>query len=82
MSFAEWSLVIGALLLSVMLTSTLLGRLPLSPAMVYLALGAVGANILRLDTLRHAALFESLAEIALLISLFAVGLKLGVPLRD
>lgn len=82
MSFGEWSLVIGVLLLSVMLTSTFLGRLPLSPAMVYLALGAAGANVLDLNALRHAALFESLAEIALLISLFAVGLKLGVPLRD
>jgi NhaP-type Na+/H+ or K+/H+ antiporter len=81
-SFAEWSLVIGALLLSVMLTSTFLGRLPLSPAMVYLALGAAGAYVLDLDAMRHAELFESLAEIALLISLFAVGLKLGVPLLN
>ena len=41
MSFAEWSLVIGALLLSVMLTSTFFGRLPLSPAMIYLGLKAL-----------------------------------------
>jgi NhaP-type Na+/H+ or K+/H+ antiporter len=82
MSFAEWSLVFGALLLSVMLTSTFLGRLALSPAMVYLVLGAAGARFLQLDAMRHAALLESLSEIALLISLFAVGLRLGVPLRD
>jgi NhaP-type Na+/H+ or K+/H+ antiporter len=50
--------------------------------MVYLALGAAGARLLGVDALRHAALLESLAEIALLISLFAVGLRLGVPLRD
>jgi NhaP-type Na+/H+ or K+/H+ antiporter len=85
-SFPEWSLLIGLLLLSIMLTGTFLGRLPLSPAMVYLVigagLGAGGANVLRLDLFRDAALLASLAEIALLISLFAVGLKLGVPLRD
>ena len=34
------------------------------------------------DRKREAALLERLAALALLISLFAVGLRLGVPLRD
>ena len=86
MSFAEWSMVIGILLVTMVLAGTLLGRLPLSSAMVYLALGWMlgpdGANVLRPDPVAHAALLERLAEVALLISLFAVGLRLGVPLRD
>lgn len=86
MSLAEWSLFIGALMVVMVLSGTLLGRLPLSNAMVYLALGwLLGpsvADVLRPDPIVHAALLETLAEVALLISLFAVGLQLGVPLRD
>jgi NhaP-type Na+/H+ or K+/H+ antiporter len=86
MSLAEWSLFVGALLVTMVLAGTLLGRLPLSSAMVYLALGWLlgpdAANVLRPDPYLHAGLLERIAEIALLISLFAVGLQLGVPLRD
>src|SRR5437867_2082774 len=86
MSLAEWSLFIGVLLITIVLASTLLGRLPLSSAMVYLALGwLLGpevADVLRPDPVVHAAVLERLAEAALLISLFAVGMQLGVPLRD
>ena len=86
MTLAEWSLFVGALLVTMVLAGTLLGRLPLSSAMVYLALGWLlgpdAANVLRPDPYLHAGLLERLAEVALLISLFAVGLRLGVPLRD
>ncbi|MDN3575508.1 sodium:proton antiporter [Chitinimonas viridis] len=86
MGFAEWTLLIGGLLVTMVLTSTLLGRLPLSSAMIYLALGYLlgpaGMNVLRPDPFVHAALLERITEVALLISLFAVGLQLGVPLRD
>ena len=86
MSLAEWSLFVGALLVTMVLAGTLLGRLPLSSAMVYLALGWLlgpdAANVLRPDPYLHSGLLERVAEIALLISLFAVGLQLGVPLRD
>ena len=86
MTLPAWSLIVGVLLLAMVLAGTLLDRLPLSSAMVYLALGwLLGpdvADVLRPDPLRHAALLERLAEGALLISLFAVGLRLGVPLRD
>lgn len=86
MPLAEWSLLVGALLVTMVLASTLLGRLPFSSAMVYLALGWFlgpdATNVLRLDPLANARLLERLAEVALLISLFAVGMQLGVPLRD
>jgi sodium/hydrogen antiporter len=86
MSLAEWALSIGALLVTMVLAGTLLGRLPLSSAMVYLALGwLLGpdvADVLRPDPVSNAELLGWLAEAGLLISLFAVGLRLGVPLRD
>jgi len=81
-----WALVIGGLMVTMVLAGTLLGRHPLSSAMVYLALGwMLGPdvlNVLRSDPLLHAALLGHLAEVALLISLFAVGMQLGVPLHD
>jgi hypothetical protein len=40
MSFAIWTLIIGALLISIALSGTLLKRLPLSTAMFYLAVAA------------------------------------------
>ncbi|MEJ8835939.1 cation:proton antiporter [Ramlibacter sp. AN1133] len=86
MSLAEWALFVGGLMVTMVLAGTLLGRLPLSSAMVYLALGWVLGpdvmNVLRPDPFLHARLLETIAEIALLISLFAVGMQLGVPLRD
>lgn len=61
-------------------------RLPLSPAMLYLpigfALGPSGASLVTLDPYQNAELLTLLTEIALLISLFTVGLKLRVPLTD
>ncbi len=86
LSFALWAIIIGALLISIMLSSSLLKRLPLSTAMLYLAagiaLGPVGAELLRPNPLLHAPFLEHLSEVAILISLFAVGLKLGLPITD
>ena len=86
MSFAEWALFAGVLLLLLQLVGTRLSRLPISSAMLYLVggwlLGPHGAGVLLPDPLRHVTQLEDAAEVALLISLFAVGLQLGVPLRD
>jgi NhaP-type Na+/H+ or K+/H+ antiporter len=86
MSFAVWALVTGAILITMALLGTLLKRLPMSPGMIYLAigyaLGPAGWALMAPDPLIYSADLEKMAEIALLISLFAVGLKLGVPLRD
>ena len=86
MLFAIWALIIGATLITMALLGTLLKRLPLSPGILYLAigyaLGPAGWALLTPDPLLHSAELEKVAEVGLLISLFAVGLKLGVPLRD
>lgn len=86
MSLASWSLFVGALLVTMVLAGTLLGRLPLTGAMVYLGLGALlgpaALDVLRPDPYRYTEELQLLTEVGLLISLFAVGLRLGVPLRD
>ena len=86
MSFAIWALIIGAILITMAMLGTLLERLPLSPGIIYLAigygLGPAGLGLMAPDPLLYSAELEKMAEVALLISLFAVGLKLGVPLRD
>ena len=85
-SFALWAIMIGALLISIVLSGSLLKRLPLSTAMLYLAagcaLGPSGWELLRPNPLLHAQFLEHLSEVAILISLFAVGLKLGLPISD
>lgn len=86
MSVASWSLFVGILLITMVLVGTLIARLPLSSAMIYLGLGYLlgpgGIGVVTPDPIQHAALLETFAEIAVLISLFAVGLKLGVPMLD
>lgn len=86
MSIAIWALILGAILVTMALLGTLIERLPLSPGIVYLiigvALGPAGWALMEPDPLLYSTQLEKMAEVALLISLFAVGLKLGVPLRD
>ena len=86
MSFAIWAVIIGALLTTMALSSTVLKRLPLSTAMLYLAagsmLGPAGWALMSPDPIKYSVVLEKMAEVALLVSLFAAGLKLGVPLRD
>jgi NhaP-type Na+/H+ or K+/H+ antiporter len=86
MTFSIWALIIGALLIAMALSGTLLKRLPLSTAMLYLAagcaLGPAGLALLTPAPLTHSVVLERLTEVAVLISLFGVGLKLGLPLSD
>ncbi len=86
MTFALWTLVIGVLLIVMVLSGTLLSRLPMSNAMLYLAagfaLGPAGWAVVMINPLTHAPILERVAEVAVLISLFSVGLKLGLPLSN
>jgi NhaP-type Na+/H+ or K+/H+ antiporter len=86
MHFELWALIVGALLITMALAGSLLQRLPLSTGMLYLAAGAVlgpaGLELMNPDPQRDVELLERAAEIAVLISLFAIGLKLGLPLSD
>ena len=64
----------------------LLGHLPLTTAAIYLLvgliLGPLGFGLIRLDALENSQLLERLAEVAVIISLFAAGLKLRLPFRN
>jgi NhaP-type Na+/H+ or K+/H+ antiporter len=81
-----WCLVIGLLLIGMGLTDTLRRDLPISSAALYLLAGwLIGpqvAGLLHLDLFADARLLEVLTEGAVLISLFAVGLRLRVRLTD
>lgn len=86
MTFDDWALLLGLLLLTMVFAHAMLDRLSLTSAMVYLLagwlLGPRALDVLRPDPIRDAIFLERAAETALLISLFAVGLRLAVPLRD
>ncbi|HMY74355.1 MAG TPA: cation:proton antiporter, partial [Blastocatellia bacterium] len=86
MTFNLWFAIIGALLIGMAVIGSLLKRLPLTSALLYLfigvGLGPFGAGLIRLDPLQSAAWFERVAEVAVLISLFTAGLKLRSPLSD
>jgi sodium/hydrogen antiporter len=86
MTFAIWILLIGVLLIVMVLSATLLKRLPLSTAMIYLAagfiLGPTGWAVLTPSPFVHAEILERVTEVAVLLSLFSVGLKLGLPLSN
>lgn len=87
MSAPLWSLILGILLISMVLAGTLLPRLLLSSAMIYLGVGYLlgpgGLGVIKPDPVIYAELLERITEVALLISLFTVGLKMGgVPLLD
>lgn len=79
---ATWSLVIGVLLISMTLVGSAVERLPITPAIIYLAVGYAlgGTRLHALDPIANAALVEALAEVAVAIALFAVGLRLRAPL--
>jgi|SRR5580698_782739 len=83
---ATWFLVIGSLLIGVGLARGFIARLPLTGAMIYLAagfiLGPAGVGLLNLDLHRDAHVLRVLTETGLMISLFAIGLFLRVPLND
>jgi NhaP-type Na+/H+ or K+/H+ antiporter len=81
-----WFIVVGGLLMAMALAGSVLKRLPLTSAMFYLAAGAWlgpwGLDLLRIDLHTDAATVESLAEVAVLVSLFTAGLKMRLPVAD
>ncbi|KUZ99802.1 cation transporter [Burkholderia ubonensis] len=81
-----WYLIVGAVLMGMGIATSALRHLPCSTAMIYLLLGVLlgpaGAGLLHLDLERDAPLLRSVVEVALLVSLFAIGLRLRVPLFD
>ena len=76
-------MLVGGLLLAMGLTASILKRLPVTSAIIYLAVGLlVGPTVLNLfhfNPLKESALLEVLTEVAVLISLFSAGVKMPVP---
>jgi len=83
MTNAQWFLLLGGLLLARGLTLSVLKPLPVTPAIIYLAVGLlVGPtvlNVFHFNPLKESALLEVLTEVAVLISLFSAGVKMPVP---
>jgi NhaP-type Na+/H+ or K+/H+ antiporter len=86
MDLASWATLVGALFIGTALAGSSLSRLPLSTAMLYLAVGlAVSPLLFGLSQLRperDAGAVTLLAEVALLVSLFTAGMKLGARPGD
>ncbi|HUQ92865.1 MAG TPA: cation:proton antiporter [Bryobacteraceae bacterium] len=80
-----WYILLGSLFGGIAFSGTLIKRLPVSTAMIYFAVGLILGNqflgIIDLDLIRDSAFVERCAEVAVLVSLFAAGLKLRAPLR-
>lgn len=85
MEFAYWFIGIGTLLIAMNVGTSLIARLPLSPAILYfacgVALGPWGTGWLTIRLADHAVIIERVCEAAVLVSLFATGSNLGGTLR-
>jgi len=82
----SWFLIIGALLILMALAGSMVKRLPLSTATLYLFIGVLlgpsGFGLIQLDPVRESAILELATEVAVIISLFSAGLKLRAPFSD
>ena len=83
MTNVQWFLLVGGLMLLMGLSPSLIKRVPFTSAMVYLAVGLVAGptflNAYHFNPLKQSALLETLTEVAVLVSLFAAGVKMPVP---
>ena len=76
-------LLVGSLTLATGLMAPFMLRMPVTTAIAYLAVGiVVGPTVLKLfhfNPLQESAAFEAMTEAAVLIALFAAGLKMPAP---
>ena len=86
MKVAIWFTLVGLLLVVTATVGSAVRRLPLTTTLLYLAAGAalgpLGLGLIQLDAVRDAVWLERLTEVAVLVSLFAAGLKLRTALSD
>ena len=84
MVFEIWFVIVGVLLIGMALFNTVLQRLPLSVAMLYLGVGVLLAamGLVDFDPLAYSELLERVTEVVVIISLFTAGLKLRTPFSD
>lgn len=85
MKLEQWLAIASIALTVVTLGAALLRKLPITVAMLYLALGLalgpIGLAALDVDPWEDRAVLHRLAELAVVVALFASGLRLRVPLR-
>ena len=83
MTNPQWFMLVGALLLVMGLTASILKRSPITSSIIYLAVGLLvgptALNLFHFNPLKESALLEKLTEVAVLISLFSAGVKMPVP---
>jgi NhaP-type Na+/H+ or K+/H+ antiporter len=81
---AIWFLLIGGLLILMAISSGLISNLPMTGAMVYLVVGffvgPAGAGLLKPDMYGDVHVLRLMTEAGLVISLFAIGMHLRMPL--
>src|SRR5688572_22167214 len=86
MELDGWYLLLGALMLAITFLDRLVKRLPITTTIIYLAvgiaLGPFGFKLLNVDAIAQAGFFETITEIAVIVSLFTAGLKLRAPFND
>ncbi|AEV62941.1 cation:proton antiporter [Pseudomonas ogarae] len=86
MTFTVWVAVLGAVLLTLALTSSYLRWMPVTTSAMCLvlgvAIGPMGLDVLKLDISGSSVWMEHLTEVAVVFSLFVSGLKLRLPLKD
>ena len=82
----QWYLFAGVLLCAMAIAATLIRRLPLSTAMLYLpigwALGPHGLNAIPIDLVTHVFAVEQITKAIILVSLFSAGLKMRVRITS
>jgi len=83
MDSGSWFLLVGILMLAKGLTPPFIRHLPVTSAIIYLAVGLlVGPTVLGLfhfNPLKQSAFLEILTEVVVLISLYSAGVKMPVP---
>ena len=82
----QWYIFVGVLLVSVAVSGALLKNKWLAPVHLLLlggiAAGPLGLGIINLDFVKHAKLLEVASEIAVIVSLYAAGVKMRVSLNS
>jgi len=85
MNSGGWFVLIGLLMLAKGLSAPFMGRMAITSAIVYLAVGMLlGPTVLGLfhfNPLEQSAFLELLTEVVVLISLFSAGVKMPVPVN-
>lgn len=86
MNFNLWFIIVGALLVLMAASGSVLKRLPLTASILYLAagllLGPFVWGLIRLDPVEGSTFLERFTEVVVIISLFTAGLKLRLPFSD